>query len=180
MEALGAERVTNIAALIRELKSTKPKKKEWVVVMSASDPHQLFRTFCQSFKRLDAAGGLVYNAKNELLVIKRNGYWDLPKGKRDAGEGIEACALREVEEECGINRLRSMGKLSHTYHFYFMRGQWCLKKTSWYKMKYWGKQRPVPQQEEGITEIRWITKKDVQKLKRNTYPLVYELLLKAW
>jgi len=47
------------------------------------------------------AGGLVTNENNELLMIFRRGKWDLPKGKADEGETVEACALREVEEETG-------------------------------------------------------------------------------
>ena len=52
-----------------------------------------------------AAGGLVTNDKNELLIMFRRGKWDLPKGKLDEGETIEACALREVREETGIEHL---------------------------------------------------------------------------
>src|SRR5687767_12904031 len=43
---------------------------------------------------IPAAGGLVYNQDKELLLIFRRGKWDLPKGKLDAGETLEACALR--------------------------------------------------------------------------------------
>jgi 8-oxo-dGTP pyrophosphatase MutT (NUDIX family) len=49
-------------------------------------------------KRIIAAGGLVFNDRNELLMIYRRGFWDLPKGKLDPGERIEACAIREVQE----------------------------------------------------------------------------------
>ena len=53
-------------------------------------------------KKVVAAGGLVTNDKNELLTMFRRGKWDLPKGKLDEEETIEACALREVREETGI------------------------------------------------------------------------------
>lgn len=40
----------------------------------------------------------------EVLLVHRPRYddWTLPKGKRDPGESDEACAVREVEEECGL------------------------------------------------------------------------------
>lgn len=40
----------------------------------------------------------------EFLVVHRPRYddWTLPKGKCHPGEGDEACALREVEEETGL------------------------------------------------------------------------------
>ena len=54
---------------------------------------------------VEAAGGLVYNKEDELLMIFRNGKWDLPKGKKEKGEEIESCAKREVQEECGVRNL---------------------------------------------------------------------------
>ena len=49
-----------------------------------------------------AGGGLVYNKKNQVLFIFRNGKWDLPKGGIEKGEKIAYTAIREVEEETGI------------------------------------------------------------------------------
>ena len=40
-----------------------------------------------------AAGGLVLNEKGEVLFMFRKGKWDLPKGKLDPGETMDACAL---------------------------------------------------------------------------------------
>ena len=51
-----------------------------------------------------------------MLLIFRRGVWDLPKGKRDAGETIEACALREVREEIGVGELRLARELGTTVH----------------------------------------------------------------
>lgn len=50
-----------------------------------------------------AAGGLVVR-DGRVLVVHRPRYddWSLPKGKLDPGEGFEAAALREVEEEAGL------------------------------------------------------------------------------
>jgi 8-oxo-dGTP diphosphatase len=55
-----------------------------------------------------AAGGVVTRAGPsghlEILLVHRPKYddWTLPKGKAEAGEPDEACALREVEEETGL------------------------------------------------------------------------------
>ncbi|MEN3332436.1 MAG: 8-oxo-(d)GTP phosphatase [Blastocatellia bacterium] len=55
-----------------------------------------------------AAGGLVIDSSEQsaphVLLVHRPKYddWSFPKGKLDPGEGIEAAALREVEEETGL------------------------------------------------------------------------------
>lgn len=57
---------------------------------------------------LRAAGGVVWRLGPaggvEVLVVHRPRYddWSLPKGKAEAGESDEECALREVEEETGL------------------------------------------------------------------------------
>jgi 8-oxo-dGTP diphosphatase len=54
-----------------------------------------------------AAGGVITRAGREgaeILLVHRPRYddWTLPKGKAEAGESDEECALREVEEETGL------------------------------------------------------------------------------
>ena len=75
-----------------------------------------WESFCAGYKLIEAAGGLVYNDKNQILMIFRNGKWDLPKGKLEVGENIEQCAIREVEEECGVSGLTITQQLQKTYH----------------------------------------------------------------
>jgi 8-oxo-dGTP diphosphatase len=49
-----------------------------------------------------AAGGVVTRDGRVLLVHRpRYDDWTFPKGKADAGETDEACAVREVHEETG-------------------------------------------------------------------------------
>ena len=70
-------------------------------------------------KKIIAAGGLVINENDELLMIFRRGKWDLPKGKLDKGESIADCALREVMEETGLQQVKIEKPLGITYHEYF-------------------------------------------------------------
>ena len=56
-----------------------------------------------------AGGGVVVTGRSrDILLIRRHGIWDLPKGKRERGEAVQDCALREVAEETGVADLRLM------------------------------------------------------------------------
>jgi len=57
---------------------------------------------------IEAAGGVVWRPANdgkiEIAVIHRphRKDWSLPKGKREPGESMLECAVREVREETGF------------------------------------------------------------------------------
>ncbi len=142
----------------------------------SDDPKTIFNQIKQQVKVIEAAGGLVKSEENKYLFIKRNGFWDLPKGKLEKDEKRKDAAVREVEEECGI-RVKSLeNKLLKTYHVYEMKGKVVLKISHWYTMKSKSKQKLIPQTEEGITEVRWIAKKDWDIVKSNTYPSILDVL----
>ncbi len=117
-----------------------------------------------------AAGGAVVDEAGRLLMIKRLGLWDLPKGKVDAGEGMEAAALREVREECGLENLRILRQLPSTWHTYERKGRQHLKRTDWFLMQGSATERLVPQAEEDIEEVRWVTSVEVDRLRGSSYP----------
>lgn len=125
---------------------------------------------------IEAAGGLVTDTNGEILFIKRLGKWDLPKGKLEEGEDVPTCALREVEEECGIEGHRIVEELPNTFHTYTMGDTPILKKTYWYWMKVDGRPELTPQTEEDITETIWLKEKDWNKVEKNTYPSIRSLL----
>ena len=66
----------------------------------------------------EAAGGLVYNNKKEILFIHRNSKWDLPKGGLEKGESHKEAAIREVEEETGVKDLEIRAFITKTYHVF--------------------------------------------------------------
>ena len=113
-----------------------------------------------------AGGGLVLNEKGGLLMIYRRGKWDLPKGKLDEGETIEDCAVREVLEETGLLNVELGELIGITYHEYFDRHlqEEVIKESYWFAMRAKSDQLLVPQTEEDITEIKWVSD-DELKLK---------------
>jgi len=137
---------------------------------------ELFNTFLKLFKQIEAAGGLVKNKKDEYLFIFRRGKWDLPKGKMDKYETIKDCAIREVQEECGLQKIKIVNELMPTYHIYKLKNKQVIKKTSWFEMLYDGTEKPIPQKEEDITAIKWFKKQDIKFSYSDSYPLIVDLV----
>lgn len=122
-----------------------------------------------------ASGGVVFN-NEKLLMIFRNGFWDLPKGKIELNESELECAVREVEEECGIERLAVVKFLKYTYHTYVEDDQSILKKTSWFLMSSDYKNKLTPQKSEGITKVIWVSKNEIPSKLDNSFENIKDLL----
>ncbi|GAA4277656.1 NUDIX hydrolase [Aquimarina mytili] len=122
-----------------------------------------------------AGGGKAYNANMDILFIKRNGKWDLPKGKIEKNEHIETAAVREVEEETGVTGLEITKFLYKTFHIFKRGGEFRLKVTYWFEMKTEFDGTLVPQKNEGITKVRWKNKKKSKKALLNSYANIKKL-----
>ncbi len=109
---------------------------------------------------IEAAGGLI-KKEHQFLFIYRLSRWDLPKGKLEKGETIEAAAIRECEEECGIKKLKIEQQLSSTYHVYKYKGKFALKQTYWFFMTSTYNKALKPQTEENIEQVKWFTKDEI-------------------
>jgi 8-oxo-dGTP pyrophosphatase MutT (NUDIX family) len=145
----------------------------------SSEPSETFKEFSDNYTVIQAAGGLVFNKENQLLTIKRNGLWDLPKGKIEKHEDQRAAALREVMEETGINMINISDKIGETYHAYFESDAVLMKVIHWYIMNSNGKSNLKPQIEEGISEVKfenldWFRSPDFQ-----SYNSVRDIVNKA-
>lgn len=140
------------------------------------DLEALKKAFYKKFTIIQAGGGLVANEKGEILLIHRRGKWDLPKGKLDEGETLEACALREVEEETGLKNVKLKKPLLITYHTYHEGSRFILKESYWYSMTVKGKQSLVPQTEEDIVETRWVLPADIPGYLPEAFPSVRDVL----
>jgi len=140
------------------------------------DVGRLFNAFRKHFSVIVAAGGIVRNEDDKMLLIFRRGKWDLPKGKLDKGESLQDCAVREVEEETGIRNTVLQEPHSITYHVYDEFGKHILKETHWFNMKSPGVQKLSPQEEEQITAIEWVDEERKAELLKNAHLLVRDLL----
>ncbi|NND93356.1 MAG: NUDIX domain-containing protein [Flavobacteriales bacterium] len=141
-----------------------------------TQPKKCWNNFKKRFRIMHAAGGLVVNSNNEILLIKRLGMWDLPKGKIEKGEDIVDCAIREVEEECAVFGLGITGKITTTYHVMRRNKNKYLKESHWYMMKTDQTAPGIPQTEEGIEKVRWVSKTELQKKLKKSWPSVREVI----
>ena len=140
-----------------------------------SNPTKLFDYLFNHYKIVIAAGGIV-QWNNKFLFIKRNGLWDIPKGKMEQSESPNLTAIREVEEECTIHPIQIEDFICSTYHTYESNKKKFLKKTYWYKMTHNGKGLVSPQTEEGITECVWLFKEEFRLIKENTFKSIEHVL----
>jgi len=142
----------------------------------SEDIEATFAAYQTLYTLIEAGGGVVETPTEKILAIKRHGKWDLPKGKLEIGETAEEGALREVAEECGLENLHLEGFLMHTYHTYTLKETPVLKKTHWYKMQHSGQGAPTPQTEEGITEVSWFGKDQLDIIMSNTYASIIDVI----
>lgn len=146
------------------------------------DADSVFEAFAGRFTPVEAAGGAVVCGER-VLMIKRRGFWDLPKGHLEKGETLRECAAREVAEECGIDRsLIEVGdEIVRTLHFYWYepKSRWEIKRTAWYLMSYDGDPRDVtPQAEEDITAVEWMTLSEATRAAAGSYMTIQEVIRK--
>jgi 8-oxo-dGTP pyrophosphatase MutT (NUDIX family) len=144
-----------------------------------NDELDVWQLFCMEHTFVQAAGGLVLDDVGRLLVIRRLGRWDLPKGKVDPGEAIPDAALREVREECGLDQLQLVRPIAVTWHTYPHKGGHVLKRTDWFLMRGDGREQLVPQHDEGIEEVRWASPNEADALRADTYPSLVPVF-NAW
>ncbi|MDX1718859.1 MAG: NUDIX domain-containing protein [Salegentibacter mishustinae] len=130
---------------------------------------KLLKHLFKKLRVVTAAGGMVLNDKDEILFIYRKKRWDLPKGKTEKNETIESSAIREVEEETGVEGLKVTKFLQKTYHIFKRKGRYRLKVTHWYEMRtsYEGELRP--ETKEGIEKAKWKDLKKSQKALQKSY-----------
>lgn len=141
-----------------------------------NDVQVLLQAFKKQVNVIAAAGGLVHTSQNELLLIHRLGKWDLPKGKLDEGETLEACALREISEETGVEGLSVEASLPTTYHTYYQNGKNTLKKSHWYLLGASSKATLVPQTEENIEQCIWVPLSEIQPYIDGAFPSIADVL----
>lgn len=150
-----------------------------IITALVSNTFEAFNEFKSSFAIIEAAGGVVSDKNGRCLMIKRLGFWDLPKGKIDLGETIEHAAIREVKEETGIKSLSIIKQIENSYHIYNdNNNDWIFKITYWFLM-IGSESKLTPQSEENITKAAWFSKNQIISRISSTYASILQVLKNA-
>ncbi|HOZ97021.1 MAG TPA: NUDIX domain-containing protein [Niabella sp.] len=161
-----------IKSMLREI--ALPQIKQGIFLHN--DLEALKTKFFKKFEKHVAGGGLVINKTNDILMIFRRGFWDLPKGHLDKGETIQACALREVQEETGLSKIHLLSPILITYHTYEHGTHHILKESHWFLMQETETEKLVPQTEEDIEKIEWVKVADIEKYLATAYPSITDVV----
>ena len=128
---------------------------------------------------IKAAGGVVVQGKR-ILFIKKNGRWDLPKGKLKKGANRKKTAIREVCEETGLKKkdLKILQVLIPTYHHMKLKGSINVKETFWFLVQYTGspKVKLIPDRNEGITKCKWFDLDQLMLALKDSRPIIHYLI----
>ncbi len=164
------ERIT-VAKMLEKLGNTKS------LCVKTESPRLAFEDFLREFEQVDAAGGIVQDSRSRILMILRNGRWDLPKGHMEPGENPRQAALREVEEETGVRAGIENESPVETYHFYPFGERWRMKRTYWYKLRLAQAAASLtPQTEEGIEAAEWVPVPQVQEYAQGSFAAVKHVI----
>ncbi len=144
------------------------------------NPEKLERFLYKKLKVVEAGGGMVFNAKKEILFIRRNSKWDLPKGKVEKGETFEEAAVRETMEETGVKDLQVKRFITKTFHVFKRNEKFRLKVTYWYEMYTEYDGELIPEANEGIKKVKWKNFEKAQKALRDSYENIKLLFPKEY
>lgn len=156
--------------------------RQWLVANITEDvtidgisPEVLSAALNRTFRLTPAAGGVVL-ADGQFAAIRRHGIPDLPKGHVEEGEDAHAAALREVEEETGMQGLQIVRQLPTSWHCYLYEDEWRLKPTYWFLMSTDDPTHLIPQTDEDITEVTFLGSYDLEWFMGNTYRSIADTL----
>lgn len=168
--------VDQMEKIIQDLHGKKPFDFHSLYILT-NQKKALKEKITSMYQLIEAAGGVVQNHAGAVLWIYRLGKWDLPKGKLEKGEKFTKAAIREVEEECNV-KAKLKQKICTTYHTYSQKNQRILKKTKWYAMETDQLGELIPQTEENIEKVEWLSNPHMNKAISDTYSSIRHVIIK--
>lgn len=118
-------------------------------------------------KREFSAGGIVFKngkvllIKNAAMRDKNKAYWGFPKGHINSGEKSEEAAVREIEEETGIET-EIIKKLGDSRYIFTKEGEKVFKVVVYFLLEYVsGDLKP---QDLEVLEVKWVDPEEAMEI----------------
>ncbi|MCX7954413.1 MAG: NUDIX domain-containing protein [Bacteroidales bacterium] len=150
------------------------------ICLKVNNLSDFFDKIKSKFTFIDAAGSIIINEENKVLLIHRRNKWDLPKGKIDNNESPLSAAIRETYEECNILlNEKNASFFDYTYHIYIQNNIRYFKRTYWFLFFLKEKilNTLIPQKDEEINMIIFATKDEWKNIySNNSYRNIVNLL----
>jgi len=127
-------------------------------------------------RHIESAGIIVYYQNEFLLLHYAHGHWDLPKGKLEAGETKQQAALRELQEETGL-QADIISEFSTSFSYIYTEVDGILTKKTVYFFLGEAKSKKVVLSHEHIG-YAWLPYQDAHK--QLTFDNAKEALAKAY
>jgi len=129
-----------------------------------------------------SAGGIIYRRRRglgEVALIRKRDNWCLPKGHVEEGEGLRETALREVQEETGLEGrvVCKVGDIAYWYTNRTKEGETIriFKRVYFYLIRYL--KGDVRGHDREVEEARWLPVEEA--LSMLSYPTEREAMRKA-
>ena len=127
-----------------------------------------------------SAGGIILKKEKEgirvLLIKDSYGRWTWPKGNIEKNESSKDAAIREINEEVGLDDIEVIDKLETIEYFYHLKGELIFKKVYLFLVRAKSAQKLNPLKLE-IEEAGWLSSQDA--LAKVDYKGAREILEKA-
>lgn len=125
-----------------------------------------------------SAGGIVYRKINHqfefAIILDPYNEWTFPKGHIEKGEKPEAAALREIQEEIGLSKLKIIKLLEKTDYWFKFEEKLIHKYVYFYLIEVTGDEELVRQVSE-VQAAEWVNENDI--MAKIGYPKQNHILL---
>ena len=111
-----------------------------------------------------SSGGIIYKKKDDgyyfCLILDAYNKWTFPKGHVEKGESLEETALRELEEETGLNKLKIKKYLGETEIKVHKPNKKSFRKLIKYFLIETKVSKIIIPNTKEIKDVRWFSKKE--------------------
>lgn len=106
-----------------------------------------------------------------LMVLRKGGYWEFPKGKQEKGERNEETAIRELKEETNLTGILSL-KDTISLSYIYTRDENRIHKSVQFFLCEIDTTAKVTKEKREITDFAWLPLENIEQ--RATYPEMKE------